>query len=60
TRSALRRHFKIDPWCITARTLAALAKRGEVKPETAREALERYRLWDVTAPPAGETEGGSE
>jgi pyruvate dehydrogenase E1 component len=60
TRSALRRHFTVDAWCITARTLAELARRGEVKPEAAREAVERYRLSDVTAPPAGETEGGAE
>ncbi len=26
----------------------------------AREALERYRLWAVHAPPAGETAGGAE
>jgi pyruvate dehydrogenase E1 component len=60
TRSALRRHFKVDAWCIVAKTLAELARRGEVKAETAREAIDRYRIWDVTAPPAGETEGGAE
>jgi pyruvate dehydrogenase E1 component len=60
TRAALRRHFRIDPWCIAARTLAELARRGEVKRETAREAIDRYQLWDVTAPPAGETAGGAE
>jgi pyruvate dehydrogenase E1 component len=60
TRAALRRHFKVDPWCVAAKTLAELAKAGDVKPETAREAIDRYRLWDVAAPPAGETEGGSE
>jgi len=60
TRAALRRHFRIDPWCIAAKTLAELARRGEVKRETAREAIDRYQLWDVTAPPAGETAGGAE
>jgi pyruvate dehydrogenase E1 component len=60
TRSALRRHFKVDAWCIVAKTLAELARRGEVKAETAREAIDRYRIWDVTAPPAGQTEGGAE
>ena len=60
TRAALRRHFQVDAWSIVAKTLAELARRGEVKPETAREAIDRYRIWDVTAPPAGETEGGAE
>jgi len=60
TRAALRRHFKVDAWSIVVKTLAELASRGEVKPETAREAIDRYRIWDVTAPPAGETEGGAE
>jgi pyruvate dehydrogenase E1 component len=60
TRAALRRHFKIDPWCIAAKTLSELARRGEVKRETAREAIDRYQLGDVTAPPAGETAGGAE
>jgi len=30
-----------------------------VKPEAMRQAIERYRLGDVTAPPAGETEGSA-
>jgi pyruvate dehydrogenase E1 component len=60
TRAALRRHFKVDAWSIVVKTLAELARRGEVKPETAREAIDRYRIWDVTAPPAGQTEGGAE
>jgi pyruvate dehydrogenase E1 component len=60
TRGALRRHFKVDAWSIVLRTLGELARRGEVKREAMREAIERYRLDDVTAPPAGETEGSSE
>ena len=60
TRGALRRHFKVDQWSIVAKTLGELAKAGEVKPEAMREAVERYQLRNVTAPPAGETEGSSE
>jgi pyruvate dehydrogenase E1 component len=44
TRPALRRYFHVDgPW-IAYVTLAELARRGEVKPETAAEAFDRYRL----------------
>jgi len=60
TRGALRRHFKVDAASITVRTLAALAKRGEVKPEVTREAIDRYRLGDVNAAPTAEAEGGAE
>jgi pyruvate dehydrogenase E1 component len=60
TRGALRRHFKVDQWCIVAKTLGELARRGEVKPEAMREAIDRYQLGDVTAAPAGETEGAGE
>ncbi len=60
TRGALRRHFKVDAWSIVVKTLGELARRGEVKEEVVREAIDRYQLGDVTAPPAGETEGSSE
>jgi pyruvate dehydrogenase E1 component len=60
TRSALRRHFKVDAASITVRTLAELARRGEVKRELVREAIDRYQLADVTAAPPTETEGGAE
>ena len=60
TRAGARRHFGVDPQSVTVAALAQLARRGEVKPETAREAIDRYRIWDVTAPPAGQTEGGAE
>jgi hypothetical protein len=42
------------------KTLGELARRGDVKEAVLREAIERYQLADVTAPPAGETEGSSE
>jgi pyruvate dehydrogenase E1 component len=60
TRGALRRHFKIDAASITVRTLGELARRGEVKRELVREAIDRYQLDDVNAAPTAETEGSSE
>jgi pyruvate dehydrogenase E1 component len=60
TRGALRRHFKVDAWSIAVKTLGELARRGEVKEAVVREAIDRYQLGDVSAPPAGETEGSSE
>jgi len=60
TRGALRRHFKVDAASIVVRTLAALAKRGDVKPEMVREAIDRYRLADVNAAPTDEAAGGAE
>jgi pyruvate dehydrogenase E1 component len=53
----LRRHFKVDAQSIVVRTLADLARRGEVKPEVVREALDRYQLVDVTATTATESGG---
>ncbi|MBB5933389.1 pyruvate dehydrogenase (acetyl-transferring), homodimeric type [Streptomyces zagrosensis] len=44
TREAARRHFGVDPQSITVAALAALAKRGEIKPETVREAAQQYGL----------------
>ncbi|BBA96863.1 putative pyruvate dehydrogenase E1 component [Actinacidiphila reveromycinica] len=44
TREAARRHFGVDPQSLTVQTLAALARRGEVKPEAVKEAAERYGL----------------
>jgi pyruvate dehydrogenase E1 component len=60
TRGALRRHFKVDAASIAAKVLGELAKRGDIKPEAMREAIERYQLGDVNAAPTAETEGGSE
>ncbi|MEV5375976.1 pyruvate dehydrogenase (acetyl-transferring), homodimeric type [Streptomyces nondiastaticus] len=44
TREAARRHFGVDAESVTVAALAALAGRGEVKPETVREAARRYGL----------------
>jgi pyruvate dehydrogenase E1 component len=59
TRGAARRFFHIDAESIVVGVLTELAKRGEVKPEAPREALERYRLLDVNAAGAGNTAGES-
>jgi pyruvate dehydrogenase E1 component len=57
TRAALRRYFHVDAESIVVAALTELARRGEVKPETVREALEKYRLEDVTATTAEEAGG---
>ncbi|WKU42851.1 pyruvate dehydrogenase (acetyl-transferring), homodimeric type [Streptomyces sp. VNUA116] len=46
TREAVRRHFGVDAESVTVAALAALARRGEVKRETVREAARRYGLED--------------
>ena len=60
TRGALRRHFRVDAASIVVKVLGELAKRGEVKPETMREAIDRYQLGDGNAAPTAESEGGAE
>ncbi|MDQ1664558.1 MAG: pyruvate dehydrogenase component, partial [Actinomycetota bacterium] len=60
TRGALRRHFKVDAASITVKALSELARRGEIKRETVREAIDRYQLGDVKAAPVAEAEGGAE
>jgi pyruvate dehydrogenase E1 component len=57
TRGAARRFFHIDAESIVVAVLEQLARRGEVKREAPREAIERYRLLDVTAAGVG-TVGG--
>ena len=44
TREAARRHFGVDPQSVVVQTLAALARRGEVTPQTVKEAAARYGL----------------
>ncbi|RXS78915.1 pyruvate dehydrogenase (acetyl-transferring), homodimeric type [Streptomyces sp. TM32] len=44
TREAARRHFGVDPQSVVVQALAALARRGEVKPEAVKEARKRYGL----------------
>jgi pyruvate dehydrogenase E1 component len=57
TRGALRRHFKVDAESIVVRTLAQLARSGEVKDSVVQEALSKYRLDDISAADPGNTEG---
>jgi pyruvate dehydrogenase E1 component len=59
TRGALRRYFKVDAQSITVAVLHELARRGEVKPESVREAIDRYQLMSITAAGAGNTGGES-
>lgn len=59
TRAAARRHFKIDAHSIAVRALEQLAKRGEIGREKPGEAIERYRLFDVTAGTTGNAGGES-
>ena len=57
TRPAARRFFKIDGPSIVTRVLQSLARRGDVAPDAPAQAIERYRLHDVTAGTSG-TAGG--
>jgi pyruvate dehydrogenase E1 component len=57
TRGAARRYFHIDAQSVVVAVLAQLARRGEVKPEAPRVAIDRYQLNDVRAAGVG-TVGG--
>ncbi len=57
TRPAARRFFHIDGPSIVVRVLQQLAARGEVSAELAAQAIEKYKLHDVTAGTSG-TAGG--
>jgi pyruvate dehydrogenase E1 component len=57
TRGALRRHFKVDAESITVAALSQLAEAGEVKAKVVREALDKYKLDDISAADPGNTEG---
>ena len=59
TRAAARRFFKIDGPSMVVRTLQALARRGEVDPSVVQQAIDRYRLHDVTAGTSGSAGGES-
>jgi pyruvate dehydrogenase E1 component len=58
TRPAARRYFQVDAESVTVAVLEALAARGEVKPETAKEAFDKYRIDDPTAVRHVKQEGG--
>ena len=57
TRGALRRHFKVDAESIAVATLAQLAKAGEINEKLVQQAIDKYRIFDVSAADAGNTEG---
>ena len=57
TRGALRRHFKVDAESITVATLAQLAKSGEINEKLVQQAIDKYRIFDISAADAGNTEG---
>jgi pyruvate dehydrogenase E1 component len=57
TRAAARRHFKIDGPSIVVRVLEQLVARGEIDASVPAQAIERYRLLDVTAGNSGSAGG---
>jgi pyruvate dehydrogenase E1 component len=57
TRPAARRFFTIDGPSIVVRTLQQLARRGVVDPSAVPAAIEKYRLYDVTAGTTGSAGG---
>ena len=57
TRAAARRAFKIDGPSIVVRVLQQLVERGELDASVLPQAIERYRLHDVTAGTSGSTGG---
>ncbi|MEO6886528.1 MAG: pyruvate dehydrogenase (acetyl-transferring), homodimeric type [Jatrophihabitantaceae bacterium] len=59
TRGAARRFFHIDAQSIVVAVLEQLARRGEIKAETPREAFDRYQLLDINAAGAGTVGGDS-
>jgi pyruvate dehydrogenase E1 component len=59
TRGALRRYFHVDAESTVVAVLSRLAASGEVKPETLQEAVDRYKLTEVSAAGAGNTGGTS-
>uniref|UniRef100_UPI0036DDEF98 pyruvate dehydrogenase (acetyl-transferring), homodimeric type n=1 Tax=Lysobacter korlensis TaxID=553636 RepID=UPI0036DDEF98 len=59
TRPAARRYFKIDGPSIAVRALEQLVQRGQMDPSVPAQAIERYRLHDVTAGTTGSAGGES-
>ena len=59
TRPAARRYFKIDGPSIVVRALQALAADGAVDASLSAQAIEKYRLHDVTAGTSGNAGGES-
>ena len=59
TRAAARRHFKIDGPSMVVKTLEMLVARGEIDAGVPQQAIDRYRLLDVTAGTSGNAGGES-
>ena len=57
TRGALRRHFKVDAESIAVATLQQLEKMGQIKNKVVKAAMAKYRIDDISAAEAGNTEG---
>ena len=57
TRAAARRFFKIDGPSIVVRVLEQLVERGEISADAPQQAIDRYRLHDVTAGTSGSAGG---
>lgn len=57
TRPAARREFKIDGPSIVVRALQSLVQRGELDHGVLQQAIDRYRLHDVTAGTSGSAGG---
>jgi pyruvate dehydrogenase E1 component len=59
TRAAARRFFTIDGPSVVVRTLEQLVARGQIDPSLPAQAIDRYRLCDVTAGTTGSAGGES-
>jgi pyruvate dehydrogenase E1 component len=57
TRGALRRHFKVDAESIAVAVLQQLVEAGKIKKSVLIKAMAKYKIHDVTAADAGNTEG---
>ena len=50
-------HFKVDAESITVATLQQLEKLGQIKSGIVKEAMDKYRIDDISAADPGNTEG---
>jgi pyruvate dehydrogenase E1 component len=57
TRGALRRHFKVDAESIAVAVLQQLVEAEKIKKSVLIKAMAKYKIHDVTAADAGNTEG---
>jgi pyruvate dehydrogenase E1 component len=59
TRAAARRFFKIDGPSLVVKTLEQLVAQGKLAPSIPQQAIEKYRLHDVSAGTSGSAGGES-